>query len=122
MPLKGIMVILAALFVHSAIGPTSSALKQVEGDIASVYKATPHRDPRINLSVPSTWNESGRWPAIVLLLGDTCLTGSLMQFATTAEYSDVRGPVATTPKERCLEDGRSAMRWHTEIELLYKAR
>ncbi|MGH9795545.1 MAG: alpha/beta hydrolase [Candidatus Acidiferrales bacterium] len=57
-----------------------------------------------------------------VITGGSCATGSPAQFATTAEHFPTRGLVAAsaeyriesvhnTPPERCVEDGKSAIRW-----------
>jgi len=122
-------ILIPVLVVQSAIGSASAALKPIEANIypvdnkaVAVYKTTPQGDLKINLYFPSDWKASDRRPAIVLFFGGSCATGSPTQFATTAEYFAARGLVATapeyriesihhTPPERCVEDGKSAMRW-----------
>ncbi len=122
-------ILLTLLVVHSAIGSASAALKPIEVDIhpvdnkaVAVYKITPQGNLKINLYFPSNWKASDRRPAIVLFFGGSCATGSPAQFATTAEYFAARGLVAAAPEyriesiyhtrpERCVEDGKSAIRW-----------
>lgn len=126
----GIMRILpAVLIVQSVIGVASAALKPIETDIrpvdnkaAAVYKITPQGDLKINLYFPPNWKASDRRPAIVFFFGGSCATGSPAQFAATTEYFAARGMIAAapeyriesiqhTPPERCIEDGKSAIRW-----------
>ena len=122
-------ILLAVLVAESVIGAASAALKPIETDIhpvdnkaAAVYKTTPQGDLRINLYFPPKWNASDRRAAVVFFFAGSCATGSPAQFAATAEYFAVRGLVATapeyrlesvhhTPPERCVEDGKSAIRW-----------
>jgi acetyl esterase/lipase len=72
--------------------------------------------------LPPNWKASDRRPAIVFFFGGSCATGSPAQFAATAEYFAARGMIAAapeyriesihhTPPERCIEDGKSAIRW-----------
>src|SRR5262249_2967846 len=107
----------------------SAALKPMEADIHPIdnkavakYKTTPQGDLKINLYFPSNWKGSDRRPAIVLFFGGSCAPGSPAQFAATAEYFAARGLVAAAPEyriesvhhtrpERCVEDGKSAIRW-----------
>ena len=87
-----------------------------------VYKTTPQGDLKINLYFPPKWKAADRRPAIIFFFGGSCATGSPAQFAATAEYFAERGLVAAapeyriegihhTPPERCIEDGKSAIRW-----------
>jgi acetyl esterase/lipase len=112
-----------------AVGPAGAALKPLEADIrpdgnraVAVYKATPEGELKIQLYFPPDWKAADRRPAIVFFFGGSCATGSPAQFASTAEYFATRGLVAATPEyriesihhtppERCMEDGKSAIRW-----------
>jgi len=122
-------ILLALLAVHWVAASAPAALKPLRADVrpvanqaAAVYKATPQGDLKINLYVPPNWKASDRRPAIVLFFGGSCATGSPAQFAATAEYFAARGLVAAAPEyriesihhtrpERCIEDGKSAIRW-----------
>ena len=117
------------LVVESIIGTAAAALKPIETDIhpvdnktVVVYKTTPQGNLRINLYFPPDWKASDRRPIIIFFFGGSCATGSPMQFASTAEYFAARGLVAAapeyriesvhhTPPERCVEDGKSTIRW-----------
>src|SRR5712692_1782379 len=119
-------VLLALLFVVSRM---PAALKPIDADFRPVgsravvrYKATPQGDLKINLYFPPDWKAADRRPAIVFFFGGSCATGSPAQFATTSEYFATRGLVVAsaeyriesvhhTPPERCIEDGKSAVRW-----------
>jgi hypothetical protein len=61
-------------------------------------------------------------PPSSFFFGGSCATGSPAQFAATAQYFAARGMIAAppeyriesihhTPPERCIEDGKSAIRW-----------
>lgn len=120
---------MALLVVSSIIGTASAALKPAETVIhpvdnkgVMVFKTTPQGDLRINLYFPPNWKASDRRPIIIFFFGGSCATGSPMQFASTAEYFAARGLVAAapeyriesvhhTPPERCVEDGKSTIRW-----------
>jgi acetyl esterase/lipase len=122
-------ILLAALAVQSVLGTASAALKLIETNIhpvddkaVAVYKTTPQGDLKINLYFPRNWKASERRPTIVFFFAGSCATGSPAQFATTAEYFAARGLVAATPEyriesvhhtppERCVEDGKSTIRW-----------
>jgi acetyl esterase/lipase len=76
----------------------------------------------MNLYFPPNWKATDRRPTIVFFFAGSCATGSPAQFAATAEYFAGRGMIATTPEyriesihhtppERCIEDGKSAIRW-----------
>jgi len=122
-------ILLAMLAVQSVISTVSAALKPLTTEIhpvdnkaVAVYKATPQGDLRINLFFPPNWKAGDRRPGIVFFFAGSCATGSAAQFATTAEYFASRGLVAAapeyrietvhhTPPERCIEDGKSVIRW-----------
>ena len=121
--------LLAVFALLSVTGAASAALKPIEYDIhpvdnkaVAVYKPTPQGDLKINLYFPPKWKSSDRRPAIVFFFGGSCATSSPAQFAATAEYFAARGLVAAAPEyriesvhhtspERCIEDGKSAIRW-----------
>lgn len=120
---------LRAVAVAWIISAAPAALKPIAKDLsptgskaAAVYKTTPQGDLRMNLYFPPEWRKTDRRPGIVFFFGGSCAIGSPAQFATTAEYFATRGLVAAsaeyrieslhhTPPERCLEDGKSAVRW-----------
>jgi acetyl esterase len=122
-------ILLAVLVVESVIGTASAALKPIDMDIhpvdskaMAVYKRTPQGDLRINVYFPPNWKANDRRPAIVFFFAGSCATGNPAQFAATAEYFAARGLVATAPEyrieslhhtspERCIEDGKSTIRW-----------
>src|SRR5438477_2375328 len=113
----------------SLAGAASAALKPIDAAIhpagnkaVAVYKTTPQGDLKINLYFPPDWKAADRRPAIVFFFGGSCTTGNPAQFTTTAEYFATRGLVAAsaeyriesvhhTPPQRCIEDGKSAIRW-----------
>ena len=122
-------ILLAVLVIHSVIGTTSAALKPLETDMhpvdnkaVAVYKTTPQGDLRINIYFPPDWKASDRRPTIIFFFAGSCATGSPAQFAATAEYFAASGLVAAAPEyriesvhhtspERCIEDGKSTVRW-----------
>ena len=122
-------ILLAVLVVQSVIGAASAALKPIETNIhpvgnraVAVYKSTLQGDLRINLYFPPDWKASDRRPSILFFFAGSCATGNPAQFAATAQYFAARGLVAAAPEyrietihhtspERCVEDGKSAVRW-----------
>ena len=122
-------ILLAVLVVQSVIGAASAALKPIETNIhpvgnraVAVYKSTLQGDLRINLYFPPDWKASDRRPSILFFFAGSCATGNPAQFAATAQYFAARGLVAAAPEyrietihhtspERCIEDGKSAIRW-----------
>ncbi len=122
-------ILLSLLVIESVIGVASAALKPIDADIhpvdnktAAVYKTTPQGDLRINVYFPPNWKASDRRPTIVFFFAGSCATGSPTQFAATAEYFAARGLVAAAPEyriesvhhtspQRCVEDGKSTIRW-----------
>ncbi len=135
--------LVTVLIAVSITGTASAALKPIETDIhpvgnkaVAVYKTTPQGALRINLYFPPDWKASDRRPGMVFFFAGSCATGSPAQFAATAEYFAARGLVVTapeyriesihhTPPERCVEDGKSAVRWlrmnaeHLGIDMRY---
>lgn len=107
---------------NAALKPVSGAVHPTANKAAMIYKSTPQGDLNINLYFPSNWTAGDLRPAIILFFGGSCATGTPAQFASTAEYFASRGLVAAAPEyriatihhttpERCIEDGKSAMRW-----------
>src|SRR5437870_581192 len=108
--------------MRAALKPLDAAIHPAGNKAVMGYKTTPQGDLKINLYFPPNWKSPDRRPAIVFFFGGSCATGSPAQFATTAEYFATRGLVAAsaeyriesihhTPPERCIEDGKSAIRW-----------
>jgi acetyl esterase/lipase len=122
-------ILLSLLVIESVIGVASATLKPIDADIhpvdnktVAVYKTTPQGDLRINVYFPPNWKASHRRPTIVFFFAGSCATGSPTQFAATAEYFAARGLVAAAPEyriesvhhtspQRCVEDGKSTIRW-----------
>jgi len=87
-----------------------------------VYKKTPQGDLRMHVHFPESWDAADRRPAIVFFFGGAWRAGSVEQFLPQAEHFAGRGMVAaradyrvksrhgTTP-DKCVEDGKSAVRW-----------
>jgi acetyl esterase len=124
------MRLLPFVFVFLSLsGAASAALKPPDAEIRPVcnkavlaYKTAPQGDLKMNLYFPPKWKAADRRPAIIFFFGGSCATGSPAQFAATAEYFAERGLVVAapdyriesvhhTPPERCVEDGKSAVRW-----------
>ncbi len=87
-----------------------------------VFKKTPQGELAIHLHFPPGWTAADKRPAIVLFFGGAWRQGTPEQFKPQAEYLAGRGMVAaradyrvkgrhgTTP-DKCVEDGKSAVRW-----------
>jgi len=117
-----ITVLSLACGMPAALKPIVEDLRPAAKQAVVVYKTTPQGDLRMHLYFPADWRKADRRPSIVLFFGGSCATGSPAQFASTAEYFAARGLVAATaeyrtesihhtPPERCIEDGKSAIRW-----------
>ncbi len=87
-----------------------------------VYKTTPQGKLEIHLHFPPGWKPDQKRPAVVFFFGGGWRGGRVEQFLPQAEYLARRGMVAaradyrvlsrhgTTP-DKCVEDGKSAVRW-----------
>jgi len=87
-----------------------------------VYKQTPQGELAMYVHFPKDWTENDKWAAIVFFFGGAWRTGNVEQFVPQAEYLADRGMVTaradyrvedrhgTTP-DKCVEDGKSAVRW-----------
>lgn len=87
-----------------------------------IYKTTPQAELTIYVHYPPNWNANDSNPAIVFFFGGGWYSGTPDQFLPQAEYFASRGMVTaradyrvknrhkTTP-EKCVEDGKSAIRW-----------
>jgi len=87
-----------------------------------VYKTTPQGKLEMHLHFPPHWAPDQKRPAIVFFFGGGWRGGTVEQFRPQAEYLARRGMVAaradyrvlsrhrTTP-DKCVEDGKSAVRW-----------
>ncbi len=118
----GVVLLLLSGAASARLKPIETELHPVGNKAVVVYKTTPQGDLKINLYFPRDWKASDRRPAMVLFFAGSCATGGPAQFAATAEYFAERGLVASTPEyriesihhsspERCVEDGKSAIRW-----------
>src|SRR5437762_2859016 len=108
--------------MRAALKPLDAAIHPVGNKAVVSYKTTPQGDLKINLYFPPNWKAADRRPAMVFFFGGSCATGSPAQFATSAEYFATRGLDAASAEyriesihhtlpERCIEDGKSAIRW-----------
>lgn len=91
-------------------------------DRTVVFRSTPERELRARIYLPDDWSPADRRPAIVFWCGGAFRGGSADQFLAQARYFASRGLVAVhadyrgtqvdgVPLMRCVEDGRSALRW-----------
>jgi acetyl esterase/lipase len=90
-----------------------------------VYKTTLQGELKMYLTYPENWKTDGNYPAMVFFFGGGWRGGNIDHFKTQAEYFASRGMVTaradyrvlnrhgTTP-EKCVEDGKSAIRWIRE--------
>jgi acetyl esterase/lipase len=90
-----------------------------------VYKSTPQGDLEMIVHFPPGWTKEDKRPAIVFFFGGGWIKGSINQFIPQAEYFAGRGMVAAradyrvkerhgTLADKCVEDGKSAVRWLRE--------
>jgi len=87
-----------------------------------IYKQTTQGELAMYVHFPKDWTANDKRPAIVFFFGGGWRRGTVEQFLPQAEYLAGRGMVTarsdyrvrtqhgTTP-DKCVEDGRSAVRW-----------
>jgi len=117
---------IAALLVASVTG-CGSKQKGTDDTSASppdslIYKTTPQGELKLHFSYPENWTVDGEYPAMVFFFGGGWVNGKVDHFKDQAEYFASRGFVTaradyrvksrhgTTP-DKCVEDGKSAIRW-----------
>jgi acetyl esterase/lipase len=87
-----------------------------------VYKQTPQGELAVHIHFPKDWTTNDKRPAIVFFFGGGWHTGTVKEFVPQAEYLAGRGMVAAradyrvldrhgTTADKCVEDGKSAVRW-----------
>lgn len=87
-----------------------------------IYKKTPQGELAIHIHFPKDWTAEDKRPAIIFFFGGGWNQGTVEQFTAQAHYLASRGMVTaradyrvrarhqTTP-DKCVEDGKSAVRW-----------
>ena len=87
-----------------------------------IYKKTPQGELAIHIHFPKDWTAEDKRPAVVFFFGGGWSGGTVEQFTSQAHYLASRGLVTaradyrvrtrhqTTP-DKCVEDGKSAVRW-----------
>ena len=94
-----------------------------------VYKQTPQGDLKLYFHYPDDWKAKDQRPLIVFFFGGGWSGGSVEQFRYQAEYLARRGMVTAradyrvsgrhgTLPDKCVEDGKSAVRWIRENALI----
>jgi acetyl esterase/lipase len=90
--------------------------------VEHVYKTTPQGELKLHGWRPADWKATDKRPVIVFFFGGAWVKGSFDQFQPYCEYLASRGMVCysadyrvksihkTTP-DKCVEDGKSAVRW-----------
>ncbi len=87
-----------------------------------IYKNTPQGDLEIRVHFPPAWTREDKRSAIVFFFGGGWRGGSIDQFKPQSEYFASRGMVTArvdyrvknrqgTLADKCVEDGKSAVRW-----------
>lgn len=120
---KSLIVLTSVLLLAADAGLAGEDPEGAERRVEKrVYKKTPQGELAIHLHFPPDWTPQDKRPAIVLFFGGAWRQGTLRQFQPQAEYLAGRGMVAaradyrvkgrhgTTP-DKCVEDGKSAVRW-----------
>ena len=87
-----------------------------------VYKQTPQGELRIYFAMPAGWSSADKRPAVIFFYGGGWSGGNVFSYDEQSEYFAKCGVVAgmadyrvrtrhgVTP-DKCVEDGRSAVRW-----------
>jgi acetyl esterase len=122
------ILILIHLIISLGLGPLHAEYTGTEDPSCKtppdsvIYKHTPQGDLKLYFHYPGDWNPSDRKPVIVFFFGGGWAGGNIKQFLPQAEYLSGRGIIAvradyrirnrhgTTP-DKCVEDGKSAVRW-----------
>jgi len=87
-----------------------------------VYKQTPEGELKLFFHYPNDWTKNDLRPLIVFFFGGGWAGGNVNQFLVQAEYLAKRGMVTVladyrvlnrhgTLPDKCVEDGKSAVRW-----------
>ena len=87
-----------------------------------IYKQTPQGELAMYVHFPEDWTANDKRSAIVFFFGGGWRTGEVEQFVPQAEYFANRGMVTAradyrvknrhgTSPDKCVEDGKSAVRW-----------
>jgi acetyl esterase/lipase len=90
-----------------------------------VYKTTPQGELRLYLGYPENWDPDGGYPAMLFFHGGSWSGGGPAAFTRQAKYLAGRGMVTGrveyrllgkhgTRPDKCVEDGKSAVRWIRE--------
>ncbi len=118
--------ILSIVFVHVAAGAralTSPAAKARGEKVEQyVYKKTTQGELVIHVHFPEGWRAADKRPCVVFFFGGGWQGGKIQQFVPQAEYFCRRGMVTAradyrvrsrhgTGPDKCVEDGKSAVRW-----------
>lgn len=118
----GVIPFLASVAVVQAT-PEAASQAQAEPRIEEfVYKRTPQGELKMHVHLPEGWTAQDKRPAIVFFFGGGWRSGSVTQFLPQAQYLARRGMVAAradyrvksrhgTAPDKCVEDGKSAVRW-----------
>ena len=126
-PTRLLCLILALTFVAAGLKSESESdsaqqpqsTKRVE---KYIYKQTPQGELTMYVHFPKNWTADDKRSAIVFFFGGGWVSGTVEQFLPQAEYLAGRGMVTartdyrvrdrhgTTP-DKCIEDGKSAVRW-----------
>lgn len=115
-----LLLLAAALFL--SLNASAEMSPKLAGARPFVYKTVDHRDLRLFVVAPESWQASDRRPAILLFHGGSWTKGGPEALIGQAEYLASRGMVCVLPEYRlltdestppvvCLEDAQSAMRW-----------
>ena len=110
-----------ALLINCGSGSSNNTSSDPPPD-SVIYKQTPQGDLKMFFHYPEDWKAGDQRPAIVFYFGGGWRSGTVEQFRYQAEYLASRGMVTAradyrvlsrheTGPDKCVEDGKSAVRW-----------
>jgi acetyl esterase/lipase len=116
-----ILSFLMALLPHQFAQGDLQGCGKVKPD-SVVYKQTPQGELQLYFHYPDDWQSGDRRPVMVFFFGGGWVAGRTTHFSPQAKYFAQRGLVTVradyrvrnrhgTLADRCVEDGKSAVRW-----------
>jgi acetyl esterase len=119
------LVIASCMLLLNCGSGTNTNVSEDSPPDSIVFKQTPQGDLQMYFHYPDDWKAGDSRPAIVFFFGGGWRNGTVEQFRFQAEYLASRGIVCAradyrvlsrheTGPDKCVEDGKSAVRWIRE--------